>query len=350
MMETAFIGVSKEIQGIRELIKHVSDTGLNIVVTGETGVGKEVVARSLYEASPRRKNAFIKVNCAALPDGLLESELYGYERGAFTGAEKKKQGKFALANGGVLFLDEIGDMSMPLQAKLLHVLQCGEFAPLGAEKETKTDTWVIAATNHDLAREITDGNFREDLYYRLNIIKVYIPPLRERREDIPLLIDHFVGTYTQQFSHKEVSLPSRAVIERLSAYHWPGNVRQLQNTIKGMLVLGNWDRVIDELPTVGGVASGVAHAASMPEAPGQLPPVSDLLDLNGEDSPSLDTFSLKTIRKRALDRIEREVISHVLGQTGWNRSKAAKILKISYKTLLYKISDLELAPPRTPGL
>lgn len=346
MMETAFIGVSKEIQAIRELIKHVSDTGLNIVVTGETGVGKEVVARSLYETSPRRDNAFIKVNCAALPDGLLESELYGYERGAFTGADRKKQGKFALANGGVLFLDEIGDMSLPLQAKLLHVLQSGEFAPLGAEKETKTDTWVIAATNHDLGQEITEGKFREDLYYRLNIIKICIPPLRERHEDIPLLINHFVDTYTQQFSHKEVSLPTRAVIERLSAYHWPGNVRQLQNTIKGMLVLGNWDRVIDELPT----GNGVAPAAVTSPVPGQLPPVSDLLDLNGEDSPSLSTFSLKTIRKRALDRIEREVISHVLGQTGWNRSKAAKILKISYKTLLYKITDLELAPPRTLGL
>ena len=192
-MARPIIGVSENIVKVREVINHVASTGLNTVIYGESGVGKEVVAQDLYQKSPRNGKPFVKVNCAALPDGLLESELFGYEKGAFTGADKKTRGKFELAHKGVLMLDEIGDMSLSLQAKLLHVLQGGQFAPLGSEKEVNADTWVIAATNHDLEQEIEEGKFREDLYYRLNIIKIYIKPLRERPEDIPHLIEDLSG-------------------------------------------------------------------------------------------------------------------------------------------------------------
>ena len=190
-MSRPIIGVSENIVKIREVINHIADTGLNTVICGESGVGKEVVAQSLYQKSSRNGKPFIKVNCAALPDGLLESELFGYEKGAFTGADRKTRGKFELANKGVLMLDEIGDMSLPLQAKLLHVLQGGTFAPLGSEKAVVTDAWVIAATNHNLEDDIESGNFRADLYHRLKTMEIYIEPLRKRPEDISPLINYY---------------------------------------------------------------------------------------------------------------------------------------------------------------
>ncbi len=341
-MGPPIIGVSNSIEKISELIKHVADTGLNVVITGETGVGKEVVAQNLYQSSPRKGKPFIKVNCAALPDGLLESELYGYERGAFTGAEKKKKGKFELAHGGVLFLDEIGDMSMPLQAKLLHVLQSGEFAPLGSEKEVVSDTWIVAATNHDLEQEIIKNHFREDLYYRLNIITIDIPPLRERAEDISHLIDYYLGIYTSQFNKKNLLQPNLAIIEKLTKYHWPGNVRQLQNVLKSSLVLGDWDKTIVALFSSADADDRPSPKSTVPES---VALITEYLDLDGVNSPEQPSFSLKSIKKTYLEKIEREVISYILSSTGWNRSKAAKILKISYKTLLYKITDLNLSPP-----
>lgn len=190
-MSTPLIGVSKSILKIKELINHVANTCLNVLITGETGVGKEVVAQRLYEESNRSKQNFVKINCAALPETLLESELYGFEKGAFTGAHKKRAGKFQTADRGVLFLDEIGDMPLALQSKMLHVLQSGEFSPLGSDQEFKTDVWVIAATNHNLEESIRQKTFREDLFYRLNIIKIDIPSLRQRKEDIPSLIEYY---------------------------------------------------------------------------------------------------------------------------------------------------------------
>ena len=337
------VGVSKNIERVRELIEHVATTGLNTVVFGESGVGKEVVAQNLYQKSPRLGKPFIKINCAALPEGLLESELFGYERGAFTGAEQRKKGKFQLAHSGVLLLDEIGDMSLPLQAKLLHVLQSGgEFSPLGSEKEVKADTWVIAATNHDLKKDIEEGRFREDLYYRLNIIKIYLSPLRERPEDIPPLIDFYIKEYTSMLNNRHIEKPGAKVIDRLCTYSWPGNVRELQNVLKRMLVLGDCGQIVEELfnserivsPT-SGADDKLNHHASL----------SKILDLGGKNSPDSQSFSLKTAKKNAVEMVEREIISHVLGKTDWNRSKASKILKISYKTLLYKISDLNIIPP-----
>ncbi|HPA14695.1 MAG TPA: sigma-54 dependent transcriptional regulator [Desulfobacterales bacterium] len=341
-MKIPLIGVSQSIERIRELIKHVANTGLNVVISGESGVGKEVVAQNLYLNSSRRGKPFVKVNCAALPEGLLESELFGYERGAFTGAERKKRGKFELAHEGVLFLDEIGDMSLPLQAKLLHVLQSGEFAPLGSEKEIKTDTWVIAATNQELEQHIKNGKFREDLYYRLNIIKIYIPPLRNRPEDIPSLLDYYIESYNSQFDTNQLAKPSNRIMEKLMAYHWPGNVRELQNLLRRMMVVGDWEEIVEELSITAN-----PQRSSVPVKPTieSSSIVADILKLQGENSTGSASFSLKKIKKKTLDRVEKEVISYILDQTGWNRSKAAKILKISYKTLLYKITDLNIIHP-----
>ena len=326
-MGTPLIGASRDIIKIRELIDHVADTGLNVVIYGESGVGKEVVAQNLYEKSPRAGKPFIKINCAALPEGLLESELFGYEQGAFTGAQRRKKGKFELANKGVLLLDEIGDMSISLQAKLLHVLQGSEFSPLGSEKDIKSDTWIMASTNNDLDESIKNGTFREDLYYRLNIIKIYIPPLRKRPEDIPPLIDYYFKQYSFQLDKKDIKKPGKSIFDKLMKYHWPGNIRELQNVLKRMLALGGWNEIVDEL------TSGHLELDSMP-------PVKTYLEAPLIGINDLSSFSLKKIRKKAVDSVEKEVISHVLNETGWNRTKATKILKISYKTLLYKISEL----------
>ncbi len=341
-MFVPLIGKSNSIERIKELIDHIADTGLNVVIAGESGVGKEVVAQNLYHKSRRKNKPFVKVNCAALPEGLLESELFGFERGAFTGAERKKRGKFELADEGVLFLDEIGDMSLSLQSKLLHVLQSGEFAPLGSEKDVKTDTWVIAATNQELEENVKKGLFREDLYYRLNIIKIYIPPLRNRPEDIPSLVDYYVEKYTPQFDSKKLINPGPEDMKMLISYHWPGNVRELQNVLKSCMVIGNWEEVIRELSAKNQLAYG---SASIEPAIERASIVGDLLNFEGENAPDNVSFSLKKIKRKAIDRVEKEVISYVLDKTGWNRSKATKFLKISYKTLLYKISDLNIKPP-----
>ena len=341
-MEQSLIGVSQNIQRIRALIDQVADTGLNTIIYGETGVGKELIVQCLYQRSNRVGKPFVKVNCAALPDTLLESEMFGYEQGAFTGAERRKRGKFEQAHGGVLFLDEIGDMSLPLQSKLLHVLQGGDFTPLGSEKSVTTDTWVIAATNHELEQEMQKGEFREDLYYRLSTIKIYIEPLRNRPEDIPHLIEHYIKEYSGMFGDKKLQYPGKNTISKMANYHWPGNVRELQNVLKRIMILGEGEETIDDLLRTN------IHPQSSTEfqAAGARPSIPvDLWGINGDKAPNLSSLSLKKVRKKALDRVEKEVISYVLEKTGWNRSKAAKILNISYKTLLYKIKDLDIDQP-----
>ena len=335
-MHIPIIGVSAEIQRIRDLINHVAATDLNVVISGESGVGKELVARNLYFKSSRNGKPFVKINCAALPESLLESELFGYERGAFTGADQKKRGRFEVAHGGVLMLDEIGDMSWPLQAKLLQVLQSGEFLPLGSEKEIKTDTWVIAATNHDLEQDIKNKKFREDLYYRLNVIRIFIPPLRERPEDILPVIEYYLKDYTKRFNHDFVLTPGET--ERLRNYSWPGNIRELQNVLKRMVVLGNCPDILDQLE----ICQTSDMESDRCRALGHI--AKDLITMVGNGDGDLESISLKKIKKKAVDRVEREVISAILEKTGWNRWNASKILKISYKTLLYKIDDLNLEP------
>jgi two-component system, NtrC family, response regulator AtoC len=342
-MGPPIIGVSDNIQRIRELVEHVAHTGFNTMIFGESGVGKEVIAQNLYQRSPRVGKPFVKINCAALPEGLLESELFGYERGAFTGAEHKRKGKFQLAHGGVLLLDEIGDMSLILQAKLLHVLQSGEFAPLGSDKDVKTDTWVIAATNHDLKQDINEGKFREDLYYRLNIISIYLTPLRERREDIPHLIDYYVKEYASQLGGANVvERPKPAIIEKLMEYHWPGNVRELQNVLKRMLVLGDSEKLVAELFDNRSDNKSNGHISQRLTGGGNG---WHFLDIGNKDLIENNSFSLKAAKKKAVDKVEKEIIAYVLAKTDWNRSKAAKILKVSYKTLLNKITELSINPP-----
>lgn len=339
-MENELIGVSENIRRIREIIDRVAEAGLNTVVCGETGVGKELVVQRLYQKSDRLGKPLIKVNCAALPDSLLESEMFGYEQGAFTGAERRRRGKFEQANGGVLFLDEIGDMSLPLQSKLLHVLQGGDFTPLGSEKVVKTDAWVIAATNHDLEKDLVAGKFREDLYFRLSAIKILIEPLRNRPEDIPFLIDYYIKKYKSEFSSKELMIPRQQTIDRLCTYSWPGNVRELQNMLKRIMILGDGEENLNGLLNPSGQRSEAAVTpaeAASPARPFQFLDTKELADLSA--------LSLKKMRKKAMDQVEKEVISYVLAKTAWNRSKATKILKISYKTLLYKIKELGIQPP-----
>jgi transcriptional regulator with PAS, ATPase and Fis domain len=344
---TPLVGASDNIRRIRELIGHVADTALNVVICGESGVGKEVVAKNLYKASPRFGKPFLKINCAALPEGLLESELFGHESGAFTGASRRKRGKFELAHGGVLMLDEIGDMSLPLQAKMLHVLQSGEFSPLGSEKDLHSNAWIIAATNQELETAVQQGTFRKDLFYRLNIIRIQIAPLRERPEDIPLLIEHFIALYTGRFERKIDLRLNAESMRKLVEYSWPGNARELESVIQRMMVLGRCEEVIEGLAQAADTTNNESHNAKTGN-PALAPYMKDLLSLD-KDTPLPPSFSLRTFKKKAMDQVEREVISLVLQKTNWNRSKANKILKISYKTLLYKINELGLEPPAKSG-
>ncbi|MDP2644553.1 MAG: sigma-54 dependent transcriptional regulator [Desulfobacterales bacterium] len=318
-------------------MRQFSHACLNTVISGESGVGKEVVARNLHEQSPRKDKPFIKINCAALPETLLESELFGYEKGAFTGAANYRRGMFELADHGVLMLDEIGDMPLALQSKLLHVLQNGEFSPLGSEKVVKSDAWVIAASNQELEKRMQQKLFREDLYYRLNTIKIHVSPLRDRPEDIPPLIDYFIDRYNRRAAQNQIIKPEEHLIKKMMAHPWPGNVRELQNVIKRYMVLKDWDEIVD------GLSGEKKHADAGPVDNSRF-------DFNTPEGYHTtgplkeNSLPLKEIRKRVAQKVEREIISYVLSQTAWNRTKAVDILQISYKTLLTKIDELNIKP------
>jgi two-component system response regulator AtoC len=314
---------SPGMRAVKDMVTKVAATSAAVLLTGESGVGKEVVARAIHRASPRADRAFLKVNCAALPEELLESELFGHQRGAFTGAYRDKPGKFELAEKGTLMLDEIGEVPFRLQAKLLHVLQDGEFARVGGERVLESDVRVLAATNRDLEAEIRAGRFREDLYYRLNVIEIRIPPLRERRDEIAALVDYFLKTANAEYG-REVDIPLST--RRLITEHgWPGNIRELENVIKRVVVLGSTDRLHEELAT--------SAKSTPPASPSIAAPVAD-----GDGR-----LDLKAIARRAARDAERLVISDTLDRVHWNRAKAARILQISYKALLYKIVDCGLA-------
>jgi two-component system response regulator AtoC len=339
--ETELVGVSRNIRRVRELIDQIAQTGFNVIVSGETGVGKELVVTRLYQKSSRMGKAFVKVNCAALPDTLLESEMFGYERGAFTGAIQNRRGKFEQAHGGVLFLDEIGDMSLPLQSKLLHVLQGGDFTPLGSEKQVQTDVWVIAATNRDLGRDVEQGGFRDDLYFRLSTITITVDPLRKRPEDIPVLIDYYIKKFSQDLNAKTATNLSREALAQLSDYSWPGNVRELQNVLQRIIVLGEGEETIESmLASAPKLQSAAIHSSA--QSPSRT---LGAMFAKSPNSFDLSDLSLKKIRKKAMNQVERELIGQVLIRTGWNRSKASRLLKISYKTLLQKIDELKIEPP-----
>jgi two-component system response regulator AtoC len=349
-MITPFIGISKPILEINELIKHVANTCLNVLITGETGVGKDVVAQHLYAESTRATKNFVKINCAALPETLLESELFGYKKGAFTGADKDRPGKFQTADKGVLFLDEIGDMPIQLQSKILHVLQNGNFSPLGANQEFQSDVWVIAATNQDLKKNMAKKTFREDLFYRLNIINIPIPPLRERKEDIPSLIEYFCKSNKLKYPQSQYSEPDSQTLAKLCNYPWPGNVRQLQNSIKKQMVFNSWEKILEELPMECPETSltiqekeQIKGAKPIVNDPRRI--ISQFIDISTSSDKILEDISLKKIKKLASGRVEKEVIGFVLEKVAWNKSHAAKILKISYKALLYKMKDFEVHSP-----
>jgi two-component system response regulator AtoC len=341
-MSVELIGVSPNIIKIRKIIDKVADTGINLIVCGETGVGKEVVAKQLYRRSNRNSKPFVVVNCAALPDTLLESEMFGYEKGAFTGAQRRMRGKFELADGGVLFLDEIGDMSPALQSKLLHSLQDGEFHRLGSEQGVKTDAWVIAATNHNLVADVKAGKFRQDLYQRISVMMIYVEPLRKRPEDIPHLIDYYCAKYKTQLKRRPYRPLSKAVIEKLTLYHWPGNVRELQNVLKRLIIVGEPESTVDDMIASAKIRDSATETKSL-----WVNPQSQMEDLGLSDGGlgDLANISFRNIRKRAADLAEKQVILYVLAKTGWNRSKAARILGVSYKTLHCRIQHLGIRPP-----
>jgi len=320
-------------------IEQVADTTATVLVRGESGTGKEVVARMVHSESSRTDKPFVKVNCAAIPHELLESELFGYEPGAFTGATRQKLGKFEQANGGTIFLDEISEMHPALQAKLLHVLQDHEFSRLGGKRDIQVDVRVLAATNKPLERAVEEGVFREDLFYRLNVVTIHIPPLRERREEIPVFLEYFLEKYSQHYG-KRPPMFSDYAVTRMMEYAWPGNIRELENLVKRYVIVGNEAQIIRELsthkPIVASqeapaanatVAAAVAPATQQPSAGG-----------NGAD---LEMPSLLEIGRRAAMQAERQAIERVLAQTRWNRRQAAKILRISYKALLNKLKAME---------
>ena len=328
-MHYELVGNHPSIQKIRELITLVSDTGFSVLLLGETGTGKEVVARLLHAASSRRDKRFVKVNCAALPLTLLESELFGYEKGAFTGADKFKPGKFEIASDGVIFLDEIGDMPLVLQAKLLDVLQSGEFARLGGTDVVKVKTWVIASTNHDLEKDMKEGKFREDLYYRLNIIKIEMPPLRERKDDLFLMMDYLIEKYRkdQQLSHSfSISEEMRKVF---FGHSWPGNVRELASTIL-RLMMGD-----DPLIVKSDLLEGITGKKLLSGAEVLRP-----ADQEDDEARNARRRSLKFVKEKAAENIEKKVILGALRTAAWNKREAARILRISYKALFNKLNGL----------
>jgi len=303
---------------IIDISRHVASTDVPVLILGESGVGKEVIASFIHEQSNRSESPFVKVNCAALPHELLESELFGYERGAFTGAIRDKIGKFEQADKGTLLLDEIGEMSPHLQAKLLHVLQDGEFSRLGGKKPVKVNVRILAATNKKLKEAVLKGEFRNDLYFRLNVIKLEVPPLRERREDIPLLCNHFLDKYRERYQSPVQQFP-KDVMEVFLRNEWPGNVRQLENVVKRYLILPDSD-ITSEL------------RSSSPDPVAQpVPPAS---------------VSLKEVAGHAAEMAEKEVVLRVLEETGWNRKESARRLKISYKALRNKLKKWQLVRER----
>jgi two-component system response regulator AtoC len=314
-----------------EMIQQAARVDVTVLIGGETGTGKDLVARVIHHFSSRRHAPFVKVNCAAVPRELLESELFGHERGAFTGAHQLRLGKFELANRGTIFLDEIGDLHPALQAKLLHVLQDGTFSRVGGKAPIAVDVRVLAASNRDLEREVEAMRFREDLFYRLNVIQIVVPPLRDRMDELPLLAGYFAQRYARLFRREGFTL-SPAALDRLSRHHFPGNVRELENLVKRMIVLD--DPHLERTPLLRtGRTNGHAEAAGGNGGG------------NGAPRPAVpraEIVPLKEVARMAARAAEREAIARVLEQTGWNRVRAAKLLRISYRALLYKIKDVGL--------
>ncbi len=350
------VGESTAIQQVYQVVEKVADTPSTVLITGESGTGKELVARALHDNSSRTGGPFIKINCAAIPKTLMESELFGYEKGAFTGAVGSKPGRFELAHGGSLFLDEIGEIPVEMQVKLLRVLQESEFERVGGIKTIKVDVRLITATNRDLAAEIATGGFRDDLYYRLNVVPIHLPPLRERREDIPLLVNHFITRFNERLK-KQVNGIEPDAIERLVSHHWPGNIRELENVIERTILFcdSSTIRTCDLPGELGGTPpQGLAPAlaTASEERPltaatssGTLPVVqAPTGPMSSSSMPQVgeEVGSLKEAVRAETERVERELIQRALDETAGNVTQAARKLQISRKSLQTKMKELGL--------
>lgn len=321
-VESGFVAASPVMKDILNQIRQIAEFDIPVLLLGESGTGKGIVANMIHELSCRAPERFMKINCAALPSELLESELFGYEAGAFTGAAKAKAGKFEACHRGTIFLDEIAEMPIGLQAKLLHVLQDGEFSRLGSYTPTQVDVRVIAATNTTISQAIAAGTFRRDLYYRLNVYTICLPPLRERREDIPALLDHFIHYWSEQIDRPPLPVSS-TLLEACMAYPWPGNIRELENFVRRYLIIGDESQALRQLQQ---------DVVSYPSGP--VPVATP-----AASTPKAQPGDLKEEVRRLKEGAERMAITRALALTGGNRTEAARLLHISVRALQYKIRN-----------
>jgi len=320
--EAVVFSRSEAMLAVRERLSKVASANVPVLIEGESGTGKDIIARMIHGLSPWRTGPWVKVNCPAIPGTLLESELFGYEKGAFTGAYGSKPGRVEMAHRGTLFLDEISELDLGLQSKLLQLLQDGQFCRIGAQEDKKVEVRVVCATNRDLEQEIEGGTFRSDLYYRINVVNLHLPPLRERTSDIEELVNFFLEYYNRKYNCRAKAL-SNDLIGVLRKYHWPGNIRELENLVKRYVILGNEEVITSDL-------------------------VTREQNLFNPDIPLDGPISLKKLTRQAVRELERKVILKVLQANHWNRKQAARALSISYRALLYKIRDAGLPSNRSP--
>ena len=319
--ESIVFGGTQMMCALRERLAKIAGANVPVLIHGESGTGKDIIARMIHAASPWRTGPWVKVNCPAIPGTLLESELFGYEKGAFTGAFGTKPGRVEMAHRGTLFLDEISELDMSLQSKLLQLLQDGQFCRIGAQEDKKVEVRVVCATNRKLEDEIAHGTFRADLFYRINVVSLYIPSLRERTSDLPELVAYFIDFYNRKFNARAKAL-SPDLMNSLRKYHWPGNIRELENLIKRYVILGNEEAILGDL---------------RPREP----------DFFNSDIAVDGPISLKKVTRQAVHELERKIILKVLQHHHWNRKQAARALNISYRALLYKIRDAGLPSNRS---
>lgn len=315
---------------IKSIIEEIAKTDITVLIKGETGSGKEIIAKTIHNFSHRRNKPFIKVNCAAIPNSLLESELFGFEKGAFTGAHLKKPGKFEMANGGTILLNDIEEMDLSLQAKLLQVLQDGVFSRLGGDGDVSVDTRVIVTTKNHLEKSMAEGRFREDLFYRINVINLNIPPLRDRTEQIIPLSEYFFNLYKKKYNKETPTLSSR-LLDVFKVYNWPGNIRELENLIKRIVIFGEEETIIQSLSE---------------KINGEMNINKTNFTESNNSNNLKGLFDLKEAGRRAIEKAEKDIIETTLQETHWNRKEAAKLLRISYKALLYKIDKYKLDKTR----
>lgn len=317
-------GTSPRMQDVRQRIEKIAAANVPVLIQGESGTGKDIIARLIHENSPWKSGPFVRVNCPAIPGTLLESELFGYEKGAFTGAFNSKPGRVEMAHRGTLFLDEITELEHGLQSKLLQLLQDGQFCRIGAQDDKKVEARVVCATNRNMEREVESGGFRQDLFYRINVVNLQVPALRERSVDIPELSNYFLELYNEKYNCRAKQL-SQDMLTRMQRYHWPGNIRELENLMRRYVILGSEEAIAAEMTA-------------------RRPEIADF------DLPLDGPLSLKKITRKAVREIERRLILRVLEANNWNRKKAARALSISYRALLYKIREADLPGAQTKSV